>query len=76
MTGTKNVPLRARSRRRIPSPLRAEQHRVDESGDASFSFDMHVTIKCDDAPALESALHYALRSRRVNRLCVLYPAAT
>ena len=46
------------------------QHRVDELGDASvpFPFDVHMMIKCDDAPALESALHHTFRSQRVNRV--------
>ncbi|VTR97899.1 Phage protein OS=Escherichia coli STEC_MHI813 GN=ECSTECMHI813_3288 PE=4 SV=1: T5orf172 [Gemmata massiliana] len=46
------------------------QHRVDELGDASvpFPFDVHMMIRCDDAPALEAALHHTFRSRRVNRV--------
>lgn len=42
--------------------------RVDELGDASvpFNFDIHAMIFSDDAPALESALHKAFESRKVN----------
>ncbi len=52
------------SRRKDP------QERVDELGDASvpFPFDVHMMIRCDDAPALEAALHHTFRSRRVNRV--------
>ncbi|MDB5297567.1 MAG: hypothetical protein JWO31_3550 [Phycisphaerales bacterium] len=43
--------------------------RVVELGDASvpFPFDVHMMIRCPDAPALENALHRALHARRVNR---------
>jgi hypothetical protein len=46
------------------------QHRVDELGDASvpFPFDVHMMIRCEDAPALEAALHRQFRARRVNRV--------
>ncbi|MDY3561891.1 GIY-YIG nuclease family protein [Gemmata sp. JC673] len=46
------------------------QHRVDELGDASvpFPFDVHMMIRCDDAPALEAALHQTFRDHRVNRV--------
>ena len=44
--------------------------RVRELGDASvpFSFDIHMMIACDDAPALENALHHALHKTRLNKL--------
>jgi hypothetical protein len=44
--------------------------RVRELGDASvpFPFDVHMMIACDDAPALEYALHDALHSNRLNRV--------
>ena len=44
------------------------QDRVDELGDASvpFRFDVHAFIFSEDAVALESALHNAFNSRRVN----------
>ncbi|MDG0816452.1 GIY-YIG nuclease family protein [Bdellovibrio svalbardensis] len=44
--------------------------RVDELGDASvpFPFDVHMMIPCDDAPALESVLHDALESHRLNKV--------
>jgi hypothetical protein len=43
--------------------------RVYELGSASvpFPFDVHAMIKCDDAPALENALHRALSRQRINR---------
>jgi predicted nuclease with TOPRIM domain len=42
--------------------------RVNELGDASvpFNFDVHALIFCDDAPALEAALHRKFDSRKVN----------
>src|SRR5690606_27789669 len=42
--------------------------RVRELGDASvpFPFDVHAMIFCDDAPALENALHKRLHERRRN----------
>ena len=42
--------------------------RIDELGDASvpFDFDVHAMIFCDDAPALEAALHRAFEDRKVN----------
>ncbi len=42
--------------------------RVDELGDASvpFRFDVHAMIFSDDAPALETALHRAFDSKKVN----------
>ena len=45
------------------------EDRVRELGDASvpFPFDVHMMISCDDAPALENALHRALHLRRVNK---------
>lgn len=44
--------------------------RVKELGDASvpFDFDVHAMISCDDAPALELALHAELNSYRVNKV--------
>jgi hypothetical protein len=44
--------------------------RVRELGDASvpFQFDVHAVIYCEDAPALENALHRAFATRRVNRV--------
>lgn len=42
--------------------------RVKELGDASvpFTFDVHAMIFCDDAPALEAALHREFESKKVN----------
>lgn len=44
--------------------------RVRELGDASvpFQFDVHAVIYCEDAPALENALHRTFSQRRVNRV--------
>lgn len=44
--------------------------RVRELGDASvpFPFDVHMMIACDDAPALENALHRALHASRMNKV--------
>ncbi|WP_197529058.1 GIY-YIG nuclease family protein [Aeoliella mucimassa] len=44
--------------------------RVKELGDASvpFPFDVHMMISCDNAPALEHALHKAFHHRRVNKV--------
>jgi T5orf172 domain len=44
--------------------------RVRELGDASvpFPFDVHMMIRCDDAPALEAALHREFHHRQVNRM--------
>ena len=44
--------------------------RVKELGDASvpFPFDVHMLIKCDDAPKLENALHKVFHSDRMNRV--------
>lgn len=46
------------------------QDRIDELGDASvpFPFDVHMAIKCEDAPKLENALHRVFHFRRVNRV--------
>lgn len=46
------------------------QDRIDELGDASvpFNFDVHAMIFSDDAPALESALHRAFESKKVNMI--------
>lgn len=43
--------------------------RVRELGDASvpFPFDVHMMISCDDAPALELALHRSLHRQQVNK---------
>ena len=42
--------------------------RIDELGDASvpFDFDVHAMIFCEDAPALENALHKAFENRKIN----------
>ena len=44
--------------------------RVRELGDASvpFPFDVHMMISCDDAPALENALHQAFHKTRLNKI--------
>lgn len=44
--------------------------RINELGDASvpFNFDVHALIFTDDAPGLESALHNAFESRKVNKI--------
>lgn len=44
------------------------QERIDELGDASvpFNFDVHAMIFCDDAPALENALHKAFEDKKLN----------
>ncbi len=44
--------------------------RVKELGDASvpFEFDVHAMISCDDAPALENALHAELNEHRMNKI--------
>lgn len=44
--------------------------RVKELGDASvpFEFDVHAMISCDDAPALENALHSELNKYRMNKI--------
>ncbi|MCL2219312.1 MAG: DUF4041 domain-containing protein [Chitinispirillia bacterium] len=44
------------------------QERVDELGDASvpFDFDIHAMIFCEDAPALEAALHRAFEGNKLN----------
>lgn len=44
--------------------------RVKELSDASvpFEFDVHAMISCDDAPALENALHRNLETYRVNKV--------
>ena len=46
------------------------QDRVRELGDASvpFPFDVHMMVSCNDAPALENALHRELHKRRLNRV--------
>ena len=46
------------------------RHRVDELGDASvpFPFDVHMMVRCADAPGLEAALHRRFRAHRVNRV--------
>lgn len=43
--------------------------RVRELGNASvpFPFDVHMMIKCDNAPSLENALHRELHRSRVNK---------
>lgn len=44
--------------------------RVHELGDASvpFRFDVHAMVYCEDAPALEKALHDEFAARRVNKV--------
>lgn len=44
--------------------------RVKELGDASvpFPFDVHMMISCDDAPALENAIHRTLHKTRLNKI--------
>jgi hypothetical protein len=44
--------------------------RIYELGNASvpFSFDVHVMISCNDAPALENALHRELHKARLNKV--------
>lgn len=44
--------------------------RIDELSDASvpFPFDVHMMISCDDAPALENALHKHFSRYRINRV--------
>lgn len=44
--------------------------RVKELGDASvpFPFDVHMLISCDDAPALENALHRQFHHQRLNKV--------
>lgn len=44
------------------------QDRIDELGGASvpFNFDVHTMIFCDDAPALEAALHRAFEKQKIN----------
>lgn len=44
--------------------------RVRELGDASvpFPFDVHMMISCNDAPALENALHRTLHKMRLNKV--------
>jgi hypothetical protein len=43
--------------------------RIRELGDASvpFPFDVHMMVSCEDAPALENALHRALHKLRINK---------
>ena len=44
--------------------------RVNELGDASvpFNFDVHALIFTEDAPGLETALHTAFESKKVNKI--------
>jgi hypothetical protein len=44
--------------------------RVRELGDASvpFPFDVHLMVACDDAPALENAIHRVLHTERINKV--------
>lgn len=46
------------------------QERVDELGDASvpFNFDIHAMIFTEDAPGLETALHNAFESKKINKI--------
>jgi hypothetical protein len=45
------------------------KERVDELGSASvpFPYDVHMMIRCDDAPKLENAIHRALHKHRINK---------
>lgn len=44
--------------------------RIDELSDASvpFDFDVHAMIPCEDAPALEYALHHEFDDLRINQI--------
>lgn len=44
--------------------------RIQELGDASvpFPFDVHMMISCDDAPALERAIHHEFMRSRINKV--------
>lgn len=56
---------------KIGMTRRLEPHdRINELSGASvpFEFDVHAMISCDDAPALESALHNALGDHRLNKV--------
>ena len=46
------------------------QERVDELSDASvpFDFDIHAMIFTEDAPGLETALHNAFESKKLNKI--------
>ena len=46
------------------------QERVDELGDASvpFNFDVHAMIFTEDAPGLETALHNAFETKKLNKI--------
>ncbi|MCE5268208.1 MAG: GIY-YIG nuclease family protein [Planctomycetaceae bacterium] len=46
------------------------QERVSELSSASvpFPYDVHMMISCDNAPALENALHKELHKQRVNKV--------
>ena len=46
------------------------QERVDELGDAAvpFNFDIHAMIFTEDAPGLETALHNAFESKKLNKI--------
>ncbi len=46
------------------------QERIDELGDASvpFNFDIHAMIFTENAPGLESALHNAFESKKLNKI--------
>ncbi len=43
--------------------------RVDELGCAAvpFPFDVHMMVKCDDAPSLENALHRSFHRCKINK---------
>jgi hypothetical protein len=56
---------------KIGMTRRLEPHdRVYELSSASvpFPFDVHMMISCDDAPALENALHREFHKQRVNKV--------
>ncbi len=64
-----NIGTMGKNRYKIGMTRRLEPLvRVAELGDASvpFPFDVHAMIFCEDAPALEFALHQQFNDRRVN----------
>lgn len=64
-----NIGTMGKNRYKIGMTRRIEPLvRVAELGDASvpFPFDVHAMIFCEDAPALEFALHQRFSSRRAN----------
>lgn len=59
-----NVYKIGQTRRLVP------QDRIDELGSASvpFEFDVHGMIECENAPALEDALHKRFAATRLNKM--------